>query len=71
MRAAMRKREAIQPRKIGKVEADVFLYTAGRNGHSRARECVGSTGVNRAWRAYEVMRAYPGDLAGSAGEKER
>ena len=45
MRAAMRKREVIEPRNVKRAEADVFLDTAGSNTYSITRECVVSAGV--------------------------
>ena len=69
MRAAMRKREAIQPRKLYRAEADVFLVTAGSNAYSIARECVGSAGVRERGEHTKVVHAYLGGLAGSARER--
>ena len=65
----MRKREAIQPRKLEKVEADVFISTAGSNAYSIARECVGSAGVRERGERTKVVRAYLGGLTVSAIER--
>lgn len=45
MRAAMRKREVIQPRKFERVEADVVLCAAGSSLHPLWQGCKGSIGV--------------------------
>ena len=44
-RAAMRKREVIQPRKIDSTEADTFLSVAGSNTGSVSENTVGFAGV--------------------------
>jgi len=62
----MRKREAIQPRKLYRAEADVFLFTAGRKNQPQTRGWGDSVGVNRAWRAYKVVHVYLGGLTDSA-----
>ncbi|MCL2215926.1 MAG: hypothetical protein FWB91_02775 [Defluviitaleaceae bacterium] len=62
----MRKREAIQPRKYKKAEADVFLFTVGSKNQPIKRGWGDSVGVNRAWRAYKVIYVYLGGLAVSA-----
>ena len=59
----MGNREAIQPRKIYRMEADVILYTAGRKNQPIARGWGDSVGVNRAWRVYKVILAYLGGLS--------
>ena len=41
----MRKREAIQPRKLYRAEVDVFLFTADSNAYPLTRGCAGSAGV--------------------------
>ena len=41
----MRKREAIQPRKSYRAEADTFLLVAGSNTGSVSENAVGSVGV--------------------------
>lgn len=69
MRAAMRKREAIQPRKLERVEADAILYAAGRNVYSLAREYTGSTGVTERGEHAKVIHAYLGGLPDSAKER--
>ena len=56
----MRKREAIQPRKLYRMEADVFLVTAGGN------ELVDKLGQgrfhrgHRAWRVRKGQTCIPG-----------
>jgi hypothetical protein len=69
MRAAMRKREAKQPRKHEKAEADVFLCTAGSNVGSIKRETADSVGVKERGEHTKVGRTYLGDLTGSAKER--
>ena len=69
MRAAMRKREAIQPRKIDRAEADAVLNAAGSNAPSIARERAGSAGVKERGEHTKVDHAYLGDLTSSAGKK--
>lgn len=59
-RAAMRKREAIQPRKLERAEVDVFLYTADSNTSPIKRGLAGSAGVNRARRARKGSSSVPG-----------
>ena len=49
-RAAMRKREAIQPRKLYRAKADTFLEVAGSNTAVDRRE---SRGFRRGQRAYK------------------
>ena len=61
----MRKREAIQPRKLYRAEADTILQVAGSNTAVDMRECRRFRRGPRAWRVYKVMFAYPGGLAGS------
>lgn len=65
MRAAMRKREAIQPRKLESADADAFLFVAGSKSQPLLQGWGKSVGVNRAWRAYKVMHAYLGGLTSS------
>ena len=45
VRAAMRECEAIEPRKLYRAEADVFLATAGSNAQTICYGCAGSAGV--------------------------
>ena len=65
----MRKREAIQPRKLNKVEADVFLKTAGRNALTDTRGRGRFHRGQRAWRVRKVKQAYLGGLTGSVNRK--
>ena len=58
----MGNREAIQPRKTYRAEADVILNTAGSKSRPKARGRGDSVGVNRAWRAHKGILAYPGGL---------
>ena len=60
VRAAMGNREAIQPRKIYRMEAEVILHTAGRNNRPIKRGREESVGVNRAWRAHKGNTCIPG-----------
>jgi hypothetical protein len=68
MRAAMRKREAIQPRncKRTRAEADVFAFTAGSNAKSISETVAGSAGVRERGEHTKVVRVYLGGLADSA-----
>ena len=61
----MRKREAIQPRKLYRAEADTILQVAGSNTAVDMRECRRFHRGPRAWRVYKVVFAYPGGLASS------
>jgi len=45
MRAAMRKREAIQPRKLYSVDADAFPFAAGSKNQPKLRGWGESAGV--------------------------
>ena len=56
----MRKREAIQPRKSERAEVDTVLNVADSNVQTIARVCIGSAGVNRAWRACKDSICIPG-----------
>lgn len=58
----MGNREAIQPRKIYRAEAEVVLNTAGSKNRPQAQGWGDSVGVNRAWRAHKGIPAYPGGL---------
>ena len=65
MRAAMRKREAIQPRKLYRVEADTISWVAGSNVQSLGETVQVPPGsIERGERA-KVVSAYLGGLAGS------
>lgn len=66
MRAAMRKREAIQPRKLYRAEVDVFLSTADSNAHPIVRGCAGSAGVLERGEHATVVQVYLGGLTVSA-----
>ena len=61
----MRKREAIQPRKLYKAEADTVPLVAGSNMAVDMRECRRFRRGPRAWRAYKVISAYLGGLTSS------
>jgi hypothetical protein len=65
MRAAMRKREAIQPRKLYRAEVDAFLNAADSNTSFVKREWVGSVGVKERGEHTKVVRAYLGGLTDS------
>lgn len=66
MRAAMRKREAIQPRKLYRAEADAVLYAAGSNVYSISKNTQVPPGsIERGERA-KVVRVYLGGLTDSA-----
>jgi len=66
VRAAMRKCEAIQPRKFDRVEADIFSLVAGINGKAIMRALTGSTGVRERGENAKVKHAYLGGLTDSA-----
>ena len=66
VRAAMRKREAIQPRKLYRVEADTFPLVAGINGKAIMRALTGSTGVRERGENAKVKHTYLGGLTESA-----
>ena len=59
----MGNREAIQPRKIYRTEAEVILYTAGSKNQPIKRGWGESVGVNRAWRAHKGNTCIPGRSA--------
>ena len=59
----MGNREAIQPRKIYRTEAEVILLTAGRKNQPITRGWGESVGVNRAWRAHKGNTCIPGRSA--------
>lgn len=69
MRAAMRKREAVEPRKLYRVEADVVAPTAGSNVQPIAQEWTGSIGVRGRGEYTKVIHAYLGGLTGPAKER--
>ena len=56
----MGNREAMQPRKLYRAEADTVLLVAGSKNQPQARGWGDSVGVNRAWRAYEGSTCIPG-----------
>jgi len=62
----MRKREAIQPRKLYRAEVDVFPYTADNNVSPIARGLAGSVGVPERGERTMVVQAYLGGLTVSA-----
>ena len=59
----MGNREAIQPRKKYRAEAEVISYTAGRKNQPIARGWRDSVGVHRAWRAHKGNTCIPGRSA--------
>jgi len=61
----MRKREAIQPRKCYRVEADVFPWTAGSNVRTITQVLTGSTGVQERGENAKVSHIYLGGLTDS------
>ena len=61
----MRKREAIQPRKLERAEADTFPLVAGSNTVIDMRECRRFRRGPRAWRAHKVVSVYSGGLVSS------
>jgi len=61
----MRKREAIQPRQLYRVEADVFPWTAGSNVKAIVRVLIGSTGVQERGENAKVSHIYLGGLTDS------
>lgn len=65
MRAAMRKREAIQPRKLYRVEADAVLNAAGSNGHSICENTQVPPGSIERGEHVMVVHAYLGGLSDS------
>lgn len=69
MRAAMRKREAIQPRKLDGVEADAFLIAAGSKNQPQARGWGDSTRVRERSEHTKVIHAYLGGLPDSVKER--
>lgn len=56
----MRKREAIQPRKLERAEVDTVPWVADSNEQPQARGYSGSVGVHRAWRACKGNTCIPG-----------
>ena len=60
----MRKREAIQPRNLGNVEADALPMAAGRKNRAQSESGRFHRGP-RAWRAHKGIHAYLGDLTAS------
>ena len=65
----MRKREAMEPRKVERAEADVLATTAGSKNQPQARGWGDSVGVRERGEHTAVGHAYPGGLAGSATER--
>lgn len=61
----MRKREAIQPRKLDRVEADIFPLIAGNNVKAITRALTGSTGVQERGENAKVNHIYLGGLTDS------
>ena len=64
-RAAMRKREAIQPRKLYRAEVDTVSLVADSNVKPIARGCTGSVGVKERGERAKVISAYLGGLTDS------
>jgi len=67
----MRKREAIQPRKFDRVEADIFSLVAGINGKAIMRALTGSIGVRERGENAKVKHTYLGGLTGSVSRKAK
>lgn len=61
----MRKREAIQPRKLDRVEADTFPLVAGSNVKAIVRVLTGFTGVRERGENAKVNHIYLGGLTDS------
>jgi len=67
----MRKREAIQPRKLYGVEADVFLSTAGNNVHSLSENVQVPPGSTERGEYAKVKHTYLGGLTDSVSRKAK
>ena len=64
----MRKREAIQPRKLYNVEADAFLVAAGSNVYSISQNTQVPSGSIERGECTNVIHVYLGGLTDSANK---
>ena len=64
-RASMRKREAIQPRKLYRAEVDTVSLVADSNVKPIARGCIGSVVLKGRGERAKVISAYRGGLTDS------